>query len=158
MKTGLCGVVVLLWAGVVSGEEAKTVTISHEGAPVMTIRTPKSVQVMTVIETEDMVLDLWVVPSAKTVAEAVAGLDGVIKNEVLRFAATSTETITVAGAEAKHLMGRGVEAEEEDPATVDIVVFQVGKTVLVACVHGEGDTAVRQRQPMLEALKTVKLP
>ena len=44
------------------------------------------------------------------------------------------------------------------PERGDVVVFMVGKTVLVACVHGEGDTAVRQRGPMLEALKTVKAP
>ena len=46
-----------------------------------------------------MVLDLWVVPKAKTVAEAIAGLDDVIKSEVLKFNAASTEAITVAGAE-----------------------------------------------------------
>ena len=55
-------------------------------------------------------------------------------------------------------MGRGIEADDEEPGTVDVVVFTVGKTVLVACVHGEGDTAVRQRQPMLNALKTVRAP
>ena len=98
-----------------------------------------------------------VVPKAKTVAEALAGLNDLIKGEVLKFTATRTEAITIAGAEAKHLMGRGIEADDEEPATVDVVVFTVGKAVLVACVHGEGDTAVRQRQPMLEALKTVKV-
>ena len=55
-------------------------------------------------------------------------------------------------------MGKGIEADDQDPATADVVVFTVGKTVMVACVHGEGETAVRHRQPMLDALKTVKAP
>ncbi len=103
-------------------------------------------------------MDLWVVPKAKTVAEAIAGLDDVIKSEVLKFSPASTEPITVAGAEGKHLKGKGVEADDQDPGTADVVVFTVGKTVVVACVHGEGDAAVRRRQPMLDALKTVKAP
>ena len=103
-------------------------------------------------------MDLWVVPKAKTVAEAITDLDDVIKSEVLKFNAASTEAITVADADAKHLKGKGIEADDQDPATVDVVVFTVGKTVFVACVHGEGQAAVRQRQPMLKALKTVKAP
>jgi hypothetical protein len=163
MKTGLCSVAVLFFAVVASAEDMKTVTISNDGAAVMTISAPQSAKVTTekektVIDTKDMVLDVWIVPKAKTVAEAIAALNDVLKSEVLKFSATTTETITVAGADAKHLMGKGVEADDEDPATVDVVVFAAGKTVLVACVHGEGEAAVRQRQPMLNALKTVKAP
>ena len=96
MKTGLCSVVVLLFAAVASADDMKTVTISHEGAAVMTISAPQSAKVKTdkdktVIDAKDMVLDLWVVPKAKTVAEAIAGLDDVIKSEVLKFTAASTE-------------------------------------------------------------------
>ncbi len=163
MKTGLCSVVVLLCAAAASAEDMKTVTISSQGAAVMKISVPQSAKVTTdndktVLDTKDMVLDLWIVPKAKTVAEAIAGLDDLIKGEVLNFKPTKTETITVAEAEGKHLMGKGTEADDQDPGTVDVVVFMVGKTVAVACVHGEGDTAVQQRQPMLKALKTVKAP
>jgi len=136
----------------------KTVTISNDGSAVMTIRVPQNAKLVTIIETKDLVLNLWIVPTAKTVPEAIAGLDEVIKSEVLKFTAYRAETITVAGTEGKHLMGTGIDADDEVPATVDVVVFMVGKTVLVACVHGEGDTALRQRQPMLNALKTVKAP
>ena len=139
------------------------VTISNDGAAVMTISAPQSAKVTTikdktVIDTNDMVLDLWVAPKAKTVAEAISGLDDLIKGEVLKFKAASTKPITVAGVEGKHLIGTGIEADDQDPATVDVVVFTVGKTLFVACVHGEGETAVRQRQPMLKALKTAKAP
>ncbi len=163
MKTCLFSVVGLLIAAASSTEEMKTVTITYDGAAVATIRVPQSAKVTrdkakTVIDTKDMVLDLWVVPKANTVAEAIAGLDDAIKGEVLKFNATSTETTTVAGSEAKHLKGKGLEADDQDPATVDIVAFRIGKTVLVACVHGEGDAAIRQRQPMLNALKTIAAP
>ncbi len=163
MKTVLGGLVVFVLTTAASADDLKTVTISHAGAAVMTIRVPQAAKVATdkektVIDTKDMVLDLWVVPKAKTVAEAIAGLDDVIKSEVLKFHAISSEAITVAESEGKHLMGKGIEADDQDPATVDVVVFAVDKTVLVACVHGEGEAAVRQRQPMLNALKTVKAP
>ena len=163
MKTCLCTVVALLFAAVAAAEDMKTVTISNDGAAVMTISVPKAAKVTTdkektVLDTKDMYLDLWVVPKAKTVADAIAALDDVIKSEVLKFSAASTDEITVAEAKAKHLKGKGIEADDHDAATVDVVVFMVGKTVFVACVHGEGDAAVRAREPMLTALKTVKAP
>ena len=163
MKTRVGSIVVLLFATTAWAEDLKTVQLSNEGTVVMTIGVPQSAKVTTkkektVIDTKDMILDLWVLPKAKTVADAIAGLDDVIKSEVLKFSATSSEAITVAESAGKHLMGKGVEADDQDPATADVVVFMVGKTVLVACVHGEGDTAIHQRQPMLDALRTVKAP
>ena len=162
-KAGLGSVVMLLVAATVSAAETKAVTISHRGTAVMTIAAPQSAKVTTekektVIDTKNMVLDLWVAPKVKTVAGAIAGLDDIIKSEVLQFKANRTEPITVAGAAGKHLIGKGLEADDQDPATVDVVVFMAGKTVVVACVHGEGQAAVRQRKPMLEALKTVQTP
>jgi hypothetical protein len=163
MKTGLCSVALLFFATLASAEDLKAVAISNEGTAVMTIVVAQSAKVTTknektVIDTKDMLLDLWVVPKAKTVAEAIASLNDVIKSEVLKFSATSTEPITVAATEGRHLMGKGIEADDQDPATVDVVVFMVEKTVLVACVHGEGEAAIQQRPPMLAALKTVKVP
>jgi hypothetical protein len=160
---GLFSLLALFIASAASAEDMKTVTLSHEGTAVLTISASQAAKVTatdekTVIDTKDMVLDLWVAPKAKTVAEAVAGLDDIIKSEVLKFKPASTEAITVAESEGKHLKGKGVEADDQDPGTADVVVFMVGKTVCVACVHGEGETAARQRQPMLNALKTVKAP
>ncbi len=163
MKSGLLSALAVFFSALASAEDMKTVTISNDGTAVMTISAPQSAKVTTdkdktVIDSKEMILDLWVVPKAKTVAEAITTLDDVIKSEVLKFNPTSSEAITVADSEGKHLMGKGVEADDQDPGTADVVVFSVGKTVLVACVHGEGETAVKQRQPMLKALKTVKEP
>src|SRR6266446_1724007 len=106
MKIAFCTVAALCFAAAASAEETKTVTISIEGAAVMTIDAPQSAKVTTaaektVIDSKDMTLDLWVVPKAKTVADAVAGIDNIIKSEVLKFSPTSTEAIAVAGAEGK---------------------------------------------------------
>ena len=164
MKLSLFSLFVVLSSASVFGE-TQTVAITSEGSTVAEITVPHSANTKvtsakekTIIDTKDMVLDIWVAPKAKTVAEAIDGLDEIIKSEVLKFSPASTESITVAGAEGKHLKGKGLEADDQDPATADVVVFTVGKTVLVACVHGEGATAVKQRQPMLNALKTVKAP
>lgn len=161
MKAGLCHVALLFCATLAAAEDLKTVAVPNEGTAVMTIGVPRSAAVITkkdetIIDAKDMRLDLWVVPNVKTVDDAVATLSEVIKGEVLKFSVSSTESITVAETEAKHLIGKGLEADDQDPATVDVVVFRVGKAVLVGCVHGEGDAAVQERQPMLKALKTIK--
>jgi hypothetical protein len=55
MKTGLCGFVVVLLAAAAAAEDMKTVTISHQGAAVMTLSAPQSAKVTT--ENEKTVID-----------------------------------------------------------------------------------------------------
>ena len=88
----------------------------------------------------------------------ISQLPDVIKSEVLKFSATTTNAISVAGQPAKHFIGRGIEADDNDPATADIVVFAAGPNVFAACVHGEGNQAGEERAPMLAVLKTAKAP
>ena len=152
----------LLVASVAVAEE-KNVTISNDGTAVATLSVPAAAKVTsnaekTVVDTKDLTLYVWVVPKAKTVDEVVPQAGEVIKSEVKSLVVQRTDTISVAGADAKHLMGTGKEADDGDPATADVVVFIVGKTVLAACVHGEGETAPHQRPAMLAILKTAKAP
>ena len=79
-----------------------------------------------------------------------------IKGEAKDFKVQRTKTLTVAGTEPEHLIGMGAEADDGDPASVEVVVFAVGKTVVAACVHGEGNTAPRWRPAMLKVLTSVK--
>ena len=81
-----------------------------------------------------------------------------IKGDVLQFQPGQTNTLTVAGAPALHLIGSGVEADDGDPSTADVVVFAVGGHAFVACVHGEHNDASREREPMLTTLQTAKQP
>ncbi len=160
MKSAIVG---LLLAASICSAENVNVTILANNAPALVLTVPQSAKVTTKkdkteIKTENMTLYIWSIPTAKTVAEGVAQIPNVIAHEVVQFAATSTNTITVAGAEAKHLMGRGVEADDYDPGTADVVILTTGNAIFAACVHGEANDAVRERKPMLDVLQTAKVP
>lgn len=153
----------LLIAASVFAAETVDVTITANDSPALVLSVPESAKVTTtkektVIKAKNQDLYIWHCPQAKTVDEGIAQMPNLIAHEVLEFKATTTNTITVAGAPAKHLVGRGIEADDNDPATADIVVFTTGKTVFVACVHGEGNEAGREREPMLTVLKSAKAP
>ena len=152
----------LVVAGICAAENTNvTITVNDTPALVLTVPQPAKVTAKkdkTDIKTPNMTLYVWAIPTAKTVDEGTAQIPTVSAGEVVKFVATTTNTITVAGAVAKHLIGRGVEADDNDPGTADIVVFTTGKAIFAACVHGEANDAVREREPMLSVLKTAKAP
>ena len=89
--------------------ETTNVTIIAEGTPALVLKIPQSVKVTskkekTEIKTKEMTLYIWAIPTAKTVDEGTAQIPNVISREVVQFVATNTNTITVAGAVAKHLI------------------------------------------------------
>jgi len=143
--------------------QERTVTVLADKTPVLELTVPRGATVTlikdkTVIQTTNMFLHVWAVAGARTLAEARARLGVVIKDDVLKFVPTSSNVLTVAGSPALHLIGKGVEADDGDDATADFVIFSAGSRVFVACVHGEGNDASRERQPMLRMLQTAKLP
>lgn len=143
--------------------QERTVTVPVDQAPALELAVPAETKVSqekdkTVIQTTNMFLYVWPVAGAKTVDEAQVRLADTIKGDVLKFAASTTNTLTVAGAPARHLIGRCVEADDGDAATADIVLFVAGPHVFIACVHGEGNDASREREPMLKVLHTAKVP
>jgi len=153
---------VVCLASLASGQEI-AVTISADNVPALVLSVPKDARVSpskekTVIQTTNMFLHVWPVPGAKTVADAAARVGEVIKGDVLKFAATKTNDLTLAGAPARHLIGNGAEADDGDPSTADVVIFTVGNHAFVACVHGEGNDASCEREPMLAVLRTAKSP
>jgi hypothetical protein len=154
---------VLLLAATAASAKEQTVTISDHGTAVATLSVPADAKITTiegktVVDTKELTLYVWVVAKAKTVADAVPLVGEVIKSEFKDFKVDQTKTLTVAEAQARHLMGRGKEADDNDPGSADVVLFAVGKTVLAACVHGEDQAAPHQRPAMLAVLKTVKAP
>jgi hypothetical protein len=153
---------VVLCAATAMAEE-KTISIKADGAAVLSLDVPKSAEVTTakgktVIDSKKLTVYVWMVPHAKEVSDGVAHVREVISDEFRNFAIDSTKTITVAGSDAKHLMGRGVEADDGDAGSADAVVFTVGGHVFVACVHGEGTQAARERDGMLKVLASAKAP
>ena len=132
MIARIIGFALLLVASAALAED-KNITISSNGVAVATLSVPEAAKVTssaekTAVDTKDLTLYLWVVPKAKTVGKVIPKVAEVIKGEVKDFVVQRTNTITVAGAEAKHLIGSGKEADDGDPASADVVVFTVGKT------------------------------
>lgn len=143
--------------------EDMNVVIADNGAPVLSLGVPAGSKVYstppkTTIVATNMYLYVWSVPGVQSTAEALPQIPAIIKDNVLDFKADQTNELRVADAPAIHLIGRGVEADDGDPSTADVVVFTVGTRAFVACVHGEHNDASRERQPMLAALQTAKAP
>ena len=162
MRTYLIGLAGLLFTFNALAED-KALTITVKNLDAVRLSVPEGAKVSnkagkTTIETKTLWLYIWPVTGAKTVDEAIPKIGEVIKDEFCDFAAKSSESISLAGGDAKHLKGRGTEADDGDPGTAEVVVFAVGKTVFAACVHGEGDHAALERAQMLAVLQTAKAP
>jgi len=154
--------IALLWSGAALAAD-KTVSIPPSGDAAVTLTVPQAAKVTTdsgktTIDMSKLNVYVWLAPKAKTVDEAVAGIDEIVKSEVKDLKIGETKTIKVTDADAKQLMAKSNEADDGDAGTTGIVVFTVGGKVIVACVHGEGEAAARQLQPMLDILATAKAP
>jgi hypothetical protein len=147
--------------GAAAFAEDKEITIPANGSPALKMSVPKEAEVSvkgekTTIQTKSLWIYLWQVHTAKSVAAVLPHIGDVIKSEFTEFVVGETKTLTVAGHEAKHLMGKGTEADDGDPGTGDVVVFTDGKNVFAACVHGERDEAAKERPGLLKVLESAK--
>jgi hypothetical protein len=162
MRTYLAALALVLLGSAAFAED-KEVTVTVGDVPLkMTV--PKDTEVTkkagrTIVHAdkpEKLWIYLWNVTDAKTVADAVPHAPKIIKSEFVEFVPGETKDIQVAGHEAKHLMGKGAEADDNDPGTADVVIFTDGKHVFAAAVHGEKDEAAKERPALLKVLKSVK--
>ena len=96
------------------------------------------------------------VPAAATPADALAGIAKAIVGEVHDFTPTATHDLTLAGKPAKHVLGKGKEADDGDPSNTEVFAFTVGSKVYTACVHGEGTDAEKLRPAVMKALDSTK--
>jgi hypothetical protein len=145
----------------VADDKATAVPIGGEAPLTLTI--PQGAEVTTkgretTIHGKGFWIYLWRTPGAKSIAEVVPHVGDVIKGQFLKYVVESSESIKVAGREARHLMGKGEEADDNDPGTADVVVFTDGQNVFTACVHGERDEAAKERPVLLKVLESVKAP
>jgi len=162
MKALSVAVVIMSFAYCAVAEE-RTIAVLADKEPVLELTVPANAQVTlikdkTVIQTTNMFLYVWPVAGARTLDEAQARLDEIIKVDVLKFSASVTNSITMADSPARHLIGNGLEADDQDNATADVVIFKVGNRLFIACVHGEVNEASKEREPMLKVLHTARLP
>jgi hypothetical protein len=159
MRTSLTTFALLLIGSAAFAEDKEISAQVGDASLKMTV--PKDTEVTkktgrTILHANKVWIYLWDVAEAKTVADAVPMVAKIIKSEFTDFAVGETKTITVAGHEAKHLTGKGAEADDGDPGSADVVIFTDGKHVFAACVHGEKDEAAKERPDLLKVLKTLK--
>ena len=155
----ICLALALLTASALA--EDKEITVKVGGEAELKMSVPKDAEVTikgaeTTIHSKGLWIYLWRPAGAKTVADVVPHVGEVIKGQFVKYAVESTESLNVAGHEAKHLKGTGEEADDNDPGTADVVIFTDGKNVFAACVHGERDEAAKERPALLKALESIK--
>ncbi len=159
MKTllSLLALALLTTAGFADDKE---ITILAGEKPALKLSIPKEAEVIskgdkTTIRTKELRIYVWRVSTAKTVADVVPNVGEVIKSEFISYVVGATETIKVAGNEAKHLKGKGEEADDNDPGTADVVIFTAGGKVFAACVHGEHEEAAKERPAFLKVIESI---
>jgi hypothetical protein len=163
MHIRLIGLASVLFASAAFAAD-KEVTVNVENTPGMKLTVPEEGKAETkgdntAIQIKKLRFHVWPVSKAKTVEDALPNVADVIKGEFKDFAVTSTEDTTIAGNPAKHLKGKGVEADDNDPSVGDVVVFTVGNRVFVACASWEEDEErADERKTFLEVLKSAKAP
>ncbi len=161
MRRAIFALCTVLFSASAFAADTKDITLEAGGKPTLTAEVPKSAEVTTkkdktTIAEKNVRIYIWPVASAKTVADAVPHAAEIIKSEFVKFDGKALDPLKLMGHEAKHLTGKGEEADDNDPGTADVVIFTDGKHVFAACVHGEGDEATKQRPELLKVLKSVK--
>lgn len=140
---------------------AKVCTLQSHGRDVLQVTVPPNATctaeegTIRIESREHDVVDLWLVPGAKTVDEGIDRVGTLIAYEFKALKVATTTPLTVSGAPAKRLTGTGVETDDGDPGSADLIVFKMGDDVFVACTHGESITAAA-RQQMLTVVQSAK--
>jgi hypothetical protein len=140
-------------------------TVVRQGKPVLALTLPANAKAETagdrtvvIALPEALVFQLWPIADVKTIEAAMPRAADVIKSDFAGFKPGKTNDLTVAGAPAKELAGPGTETDDGDPGQAIVVLFRVGERVFAACVHGEGDAAMRQRAALLAVLQSARTP
>ena len=162
MRTLIVG---LLFGGITVAAYAqeKPLTVSADGAPALVLQIAQGAKVTvtgehTVVQATNLTLHLWPVSGVQSPSEALPRVPELIKGEFINYKPSATNDLTIAGVPAKHVLGKGNEADDGDPGGAEVVLFAVGKHVFAACVHGEFDDAARASKPMMAVLQTAKAP
>lgn len=81
---------------------------------------------------------IWLVRGAKSVDEGVPRIPETIASEFKGFKPNrSTAMALQEGGSGARVLGSGVEADDNDPGTADVIVFQRAPRIFVGCTHGE---------------------
>ena len=100
-------------------------------------------------------IQVWALSHA-SVDEAAKQVGDLIKNQVTKFKANESKTITAAGSAVKMITGSGEEADDGDPSIAEVYFFTVEGKVFMICAHGEGDIPTKSQAILPALLASVK--
>lgn len=136
--------------------------MSSGGAPVLAVRAAPEVTCVSTdgslhLESRERdAVDIWVV-NASSLSDANKRVKETIAAQFLNFKPSTASEMTVAGSPARRLNGAGNEADDNDPGTADVVVFEVGGRFFVACIHSE-HLSQRAQEWMMKVVSTAQRP
>jgi hypothetical protein len=161
MKHLLLSSLALSLLSTVALAEDKQITVAAGGKPALQLTVPKDAKITpkgdkTFIQANSVSVYLWHIPKAKSVADVAGSVADVIKSEFVNLVVGETKNLKVLGHEAKEIMGKGAEADDNDPGSADVVIFTDGKNIFAACVHGEGDHAAKEHPELMKVLESAK--
>jgi hypothetical protein len=142
--------------------DAGTCVMQSGGSNVLRLATPANSKCVAKdgslkLTTPQFELDVWLVPGAQTVDQAIGSVGTQIASEFKDFKPDQTTDLTIAEAPAKRLAGTGHEADDGDNGEADVIVFKVGDHIFVACTHDES-LPPTARQGMLTTVQTAETP
>ena len=163
MNTKLITAALMMAFTVLAYAQDTNATLSLDGKRVLALTVPAAAKITSTngylhIGTTNLSLHVWAVTNAATVSEAVPRAADIIKTEFVKFTPAAPMDMTIAGAPAKHVVGSGNEADDNDPGNAEVVFFTVGGHVFAGCVHGEADDASKARPAMMTVLRTARTP
>ena len=144
---------------------AAPVVIEIQHTPLLKLDLPAGSKVTTsgarvAVQSSDGVLffQLWQVAGAKSVEDALPRYTALLRQEDIRdLQGLTTNTMTLAGAPAKVLRGNGVEVDDGDAGSAEVVLFTAAEKVFIACAHGEHLTPAESKA-MFAVLQTARKP
>jgi len=151
----------LFCAGVVCAQtKTHKVTITNDKKPIFQLTTTGRTEVTpfgdkTVVQTPEMFLHIWIQKEGASVTGTIARVASVITNDVEEFKAKKQHQVKLGQLQGTLISGSGVEADDGDDGTAEVVVFKVGGRVVVACIHGER-MGKAEHKAMLKTLSTAR--
>jgi hypothetical protein len=142
--------------------DADSSVLQSGGSDVLRLATPANTTRVArdgslTLTTPQLVLNVWLVPGAKTIDEGVTSIGKQIASEFKDFKPDQTTDLTIAAAPAKRLSGTGHEADDGDNGQADLIVFKVGDHIFLALTHDEALPATA-RQGLLTIVQSAESP
>ena len=83
-------------------------------------------------------VNIWLDCGAKSVDKGAQRIPETIASEFKDFKPTSSTAMVLQdGGSCARVLGSGVEADDNDPGTADVIVFQRGPRIFITCTRGE---------------------